>query len=157
MKTLDYLQLDSEKTKKTVVGLQKLLANLQLYYTNLRGFHWNVKGTLFFGAHEKFEEYYDATADHIDEVAERILMLGGVPAHNFSDYLKTASIKESGVLTDPTEMFKLVLDYLKELLAVEREVLNAASEAEDEGTVALVSDLISGHEKDVWMIAATLS
>ncbi|HHU41842.1 MAG TPA: DNA starvation/stationary phase protection protein, partial [Fermentimonas caenicola] len=38
-----------------------------------------------------------------------------------------------------------------------REVLNAASEAEDEGTVALVSDLISGHEKDVWMIAATLS
>lgn len=44
MKTLDYLQLDAKSTKKTVDGLQELLANLQLHYTNLRGFHWNVKG-----------------------------------------------------------------------------------------------------------------
>ncbi len=157
MKTLDYLQLDSQKTEKTVDGLQKLLANLQLYYTNLRGFHWNVVGVHFFGAHEKFEEYYDDAADHIDEVAERILMLGGTPAHNFSDYLKISAIKESGVLTKPNEMFSLLLDYLKELIKIEREVLETASDAGDEGTVALVSDLISGHEKNVWMIAATLS
>ena len=157
MKTLDYLQLDSQKTEKTVDGLQKLLANLQLYYTNLRGFHWNVVGVHFFGAHEKFEEYYDDAADHIDEVAERILMLGGTPAHNFSDYLKISTIKESGVLTKPNEMFTLLLDYLKELIKIEREVLETASDAGDEGTVALVSDLISGHEKNVWMIAATLS
>jgi starvation-inducible DNA-binding protein len=86
------------------------------------------------------------------------VLVGSQPRYiAFIISLLPASIKESGVLTDPTEMFKLVLDYLKELLALEREVLNAASEAEDEGTVALVSDLISGHEKDVWMIAATLS
>ena len=88
MKTLDYLQLDPAKTEKTVEGLQKLLANLQVYYTNLRGYHWNVKGVEFFGAHEKYEEYYDDTADKVDEVAERILMLGATPAHKFSDYLK---------------------------------------------------------------------
>ena len=39
MKTLNYLQLDPKSTETTVEGLQKLLANLQLYYTNLRGFH----------------------------------------------------------------------------------------------------------------------
>lgn len=157
MKTLDYLQLDPQKTKKTVDGLQKLLANLQLYYTNLRGFHWNVNGVAFFTAHEKFEEYYDDAADHIDEVAERILMLGGVPAHNFSDYLKLSTIKETGVVSDSKEIYKYLLDYLKELIAVEREVLKAAADADDEGTVALVSELISGHEKNVWMIAAKLS
>ena len=157
MKTLDFLQLDPQKTKKTVDGLQKLLANLQLYYTNLRGFHWNVNGVAFFTAHEKFEEYYDDAADHIDEVAERILMLGGVPAHNFSDYLKLSTIKETGVVSDSKEIYKYLLDYLKELIAVEREVLKAAADADDEGTVALVSELISGHEKNVWMIAAKLS
>ena len=157
MKTLDYLQLDPQKTKKTVDGLQKLLANLQLYYTNLRGFHWNVNGVAFFTAHEKFEEYYDDAADHIDEVAERILMLGGVPAHNFSDYLKLSTIKETGVVSDSKEIYKYLLDYLKELIAVEREVLKVAADADDEGTVALVSELISGHEKNVWMIAAKLS
>ncbi len=157
MKTLDFLQLDPQKTKKTVDGLQKLLANLQLYYTNLRGFHWNVNGVAFFTAHEKFEEYYDDAADHIDEVAERILMLGGVPAHNFSDYLKLSTIKETGVVSDSKEIYKYLLDYLKELIAVEREVLKVAADADDEGTVALVSELISGHEKNVWMIAAKLS
>lgn len=157
MKTLNYLQLDPESTDKTIEGLQRLLANLQLYYTNLRGFHWNVVGPHFFGAHEKYEEYYDETADAVDEVAERILMLGGVPAHNFSDYLKIATIKESAVETDRKEIGKLILDYLKELLQVEREVLETASDANDEGTVALMSDLISDHEKAVWMIAASIS
>jgi len=157
MKTLDFLQLDPKGTAKTVEELQKLLANLQLYYTNLRGFHWNVTGVHFFGAHEKYEEYYDEAAAHIDEVAERILMLGGVPAHNFSDYLKVAAIKEAGVVKDPKEIAKLLLDYLKELIAVERGVLEAASETDDEGTAALVSDLLSAHEKTVWMLTASLS
>ena len=157
MKTLDYLQLDPKGTEKTVEGLQRLLANLQLYYTNLRGFHWNVKGIQFFGAHEKYEEYYDETADHIDEVAERILMLGGVPSHNFSEYLKVATIKEAGVESDPIVIAKLLLGYLKELIAVEREVLERSSEIDDEGTSALISDLISAHEKAVWMLTASLS
>lgn len=157
MKTLDYLQLDPSGTEKTIESLQKLLANLQLYYTNLRGFHWNVVGEHFFGAHEKYEEYYDETADQIDEVAERILMLGGVPAHNFSDYLKAAAIKESGVEKDPKKIAKLLLDYLKELIAVERELLENASNVDDEGTVALAGDLISGHEKAVWMLTAFVS
>jgi starvation-inducible DNA-binding protein len=157
MKTLNYLQLDPKSTETTVEGLQKLLANLQLYYANLRGFHWNVKGVQFFGAHEKYEEYYDEAADHIDEVAERILMLGGVPSHNFSEYLKVATIKETGVVSDPTVIGKHILDYLKELIAIEREVLEAAGENNDEGTAALISDLISGHEKAVWMLTASLS
>ncbi len=157
MKTLDYLQLDPKGTEKTVEGLQKLLANLQLYYTNLRGFHWNVKGIQFFGAHEKYEEYYDEAATQIDEVAERILMLGGVPSHNFTDYLKVATIKETGVVSDPNAIAKHILDYLKVLIAVEREILEAASESNDEGTAALVSDMISGHEKTVWMLTAVLS
>ena len=96
MKTLDFLQLDPKSTEKTVNGLQELLANLQVYYSNLRGFHWNVKGIEFYGLHAKLEEFYDDTAEKVDEVAERILMLGGVPAHNFSEYLKTSTIKEIG-------------------------------------------------------------
>lgn len=157
MKTLDYLGLDPKSAKKTVDGLQELLANLQVYYTNLRGFHWNVKGIEFFGAHARFEAYYDDTAEKVDEVAERILMLGGVPAHNFSGYLKSATIKESGVISDTRDILKLILDYLKVLIALERKVLETASEGDDEATVALMGDFISGQEKTVWMLTATLS
>ena len=157
MKTVDFLQLDSKSTKCTVDGLQTLLANLQLYYTNLRGFHWNVKGVEFFGLHAKLEEFYDDTAEKVDEVAERILMLGGVPAHNYSDYLKTSTIKETGVVSNTKEIVNNVLESLKVLIGLERGILETASEGKDEGTVALMSDFIAEKEKNVWMLTALIS
>lgn len=157
MKTLDYLKLDPKSTEKTINGLQELLANLQLYYTNLRGFHWNVKGLEFFGLHAKLEEFYDDTAEKVDEVAERILMLGGVPEHNFSEYLKNATIKETAVVSNTKEIVKNVLDSLKVLISLERKVLETASEGSDEVTVSLLSDFLAGQEKNVWMLTAFLS
>lgn len=157
MKTLDYIQLDSKNTKKVVNELQTLLADFQLFYTNLRGFHWNIKGRGFFELHEAYEKMYDDAAEKIDEVAERILMLNGVPAHNFSDYLKTSEIKETGVMSNGDEIAKLILNYLKVLIARERNVLELASENNDEGTVALMGDFISEQEKTVWMITSYLS
>jgi starvation-inducible DNA-binding protein len=157
MKTLDYLGLDPKSANETVNSLQELLASLQVYYTNLRGYHWNVKGIEFFGAHAKFEEYYDDAAEKVDEVAERILMLSGTPAHNFSQYLKVSAIKETGVVTGTKEIMKEILNALKTLIALERKILKNASEAGDEGTVALMSDYIAGQEKTVWMLTATLS
>ena len=157
MKTLDYLGLEPKGVKKSVDGLQELLASFQVYYTNLRGFHWNLKGMMFFGAHARFEDYYDDAAAMVDEIAERILMLGGVPAHNFSDYLKASAIKETEVISDHKEILKLILDSLKVLIELERKVLENASEGNDEGTVALMSDFIASQEKTVWMLTATLS
>lgn len=157
MKTTDYLGLDKSATKKISDELQNLLADFQVYYTNLRGFHWNIKGQAFFEMHEAFEKMYDIVSDQVDEVAERILMLGGTPSHNFSDYLKKNEIKETGVVADGNEAVKLILDYLKILIAKERNILDMASEAKDEGTVALMSDYILGQEKTVWMLVSLLS
>lgn len=157
MKTLDYIQLDSKETKKVVNELQVLLADFQLFYTNLRGFHWNIKGRGFYQLHEAYEKMYDDAAEKIDEVAERILMLDGVPAHNFTDYLKTSEIKETGVINNGDEIAKLILDYLKVLIAQERKTLELASGNSDEGTVALMSDYIAQQEKTVWMLTSYLS
>ncbi len=157
MKTTDYLSLDKSTTKKTSDELQNLLADFQIYYTNLRGFHWNIKGSEFFQMHEAFEKMYDKVSDQIDEIAERILMLGETPMHNFSDYLKKNDIKETSVVANGDVAMKLVLDYLKILIAKERNILDMASEAKDEGTVALMSDYILGQEKSVWMITSLLS
>ncbi len=157
MKTTNYLSLDKKSTKKISDDLQNLLADFQVYYTNLRGFHWNIKGPRFFQLHEEFEKLYDEVSDQIDEIAERILMLGETPMHNFSDYLKKNEIKETGVVSNGDEALKLVLDYLKVLIAKERNILETAGEANDEGTIALISDYISGQEKTVWMITSMLS
>lgn len=157
MKTTDYLGLDTGNTKKVSDKLQNLLADFQVYYTNLRGFHWNVKGRQFYRLHNEFENLYDEVADQIDEIAERILMLGETPLHNFSDYLKKNEVKESGIVKSGDEAMKLVLDYLKVILAKERKIVELASEVNDEGTVDLIAGYIASQEKTVWLIASYLS
>ena len=75
MKTLDYLNLNEAKALNIVAGLQQLLADFQVYYTNLRGFHWEIKGRGFFVLPEKFESMYDDAAAKIDEICGEIVTL----------------------------------------------------------------------------------
>ena len=56
MKRLEVLGLDEKKVQHVVVDLSLLLADLQVFYSNLRGFHWDVKGHGFFVMHSKYEE-----------------------------------------------------------------------------------------------------
>jgi len=154
MKTLDFTKLDTAGAAKVVTSLQQLLADYQLFYTNLRGFHWNIKGAMFFGLHAKFEEMYDDTAEKADEIAERILMLGGVPAHNFSEYLKISKVKETGYVSDAETCIKNILDTYAYFIAEERKLMELAGETNDEATSALMSDYIKQQEKTVWMLVA---
>jgi len=97
---------------------------------------------------------YDDTAEKVDEIAERILMLGGVPSHNFSEYLKVSGVKESGYVDRADEALKNILETLSYIISKERQLLSAASEAGDEVTVSLMSDYLKEQEKLVWMISA---
>ncbi|MDD3078463.1 MAG: DNA starvation/stationary phase protection protein [Paludibacter sp.] len=152
MKTSDFTGL-SEVTK-VVNALQQLLADYQVFYTNLRGFHWNIKGKDFFVLHSEYEKLYENVSEKADEIAERILMLGKTPVHNFSEYLKVSKIKETGVVSVGEEGLVQVLDSLKYFIGSERAALTVADEAGDEATAAMMSDYIREQEKLVWMLVA---
>jgi starvation-inducible DNA-binding protein len=77
MKT-NILGLPVKKQKKKS-ELNLLLSNYQVYYQNLRGIHWNIRGKRFFDLHVKFEELYNDSQLKIDMIAERVLTLGGTP------------------------------------------------------------------------------
>ncbi len=156
MKTTDYTGMSAVNTTEVVKGLQQLLADYQVFYTNLRGFHWNVKGKRFFQLHEQFENYYNNVAEKVDEIAERILMLGSVPAHNFTDYLKVAQVKETDYESEGKKAVYNVLQTLKHLIGEERKVLSVSAEVGDEVTVAIMSDYLREQEKQVWMLTSYL-
>ena len=120
MKTLDYLHLNEKKVAGVASALHQLLADFQVHYTNLRGMHWNIKGHGFFVLHEKFESMYDDTAEKIDEIAERILMLGGVPENKFSEYLKVANVKEVSDISCGSEAVDHILETYGYLIGEER-------------------------------------
>lgn len=146
-----------DKADNLAKSLNELLSNYQVYYQNLKAYHWNISGNTFFELHPKFEELYVAANTMIDEIAERILTLDGKPLFNFSDYIKSSSVKEAQAINDPQSTVQSVIDNIGTLLSMEREILKQASDADDEGTAALMSDDVKTQEKTVWMLKAYLS
>ena len=144
------------ENQNVIEKLNKLLADYQIYYQNLRGLHWNVKGAMFFMLHEKYEELYNQASEVIDEIAERILMVGGKPLHTFGDYVKTATLKEIANVSDGKEGVRAVLENTKFLLNSFTEILTEAQEAGDEGTAAMMSEWIGAAEKQIWMLESYL-
>lgn len=156
MKTLDFLGLDNAKVQPVTKALNQLLADYQVFYANLRGFHWNVRGKGFFTLHEAYEKLYNTVAEQVDEVAERILQLGERPENRYSEYLKVSNLKEDGFEREGRHALDRVLDTLKTLIAQERAIIELANEANDDVTAALMGDYLKGQEKLVWMLLSFL-
>ena len=154
MKTLDYLNLNETKVANVVASLQNLLADFQIYYTNLRGFHWEIKGRGFFVLHEKFESMYDDAASKVDEIAERILTLGGTPENKYSGYLKVARIPEVSGVSTSREAVENVLGTYKHFIAEERKLIDLANEANDAVTADMLTGYLKEQEKMIWMLVA---
>jgi starvation-inducible DNA-binding protein len=148
--------IDTAGAEKLSSMLNQLLADYQLFYQNLRGLHWNIKGKDFFELHVKFEEYYNDAVVKIDEIAERILTLEGEPLHTFSDYLQQSKIKEEKSVTNGVEGVKIIVTNFSTIIDLERDILSVAGEINDEGTLSLMSDYISETEKTLWMLNSYL-
>lgn len=157
MENLNAIGLDHIKTRQLAEKLNELLSNYSIFYQNVRGYHWNIKGEKFFELHLKFEELYNDLFLKIDEVAERILTLGYTPIHNYSDYRKTSKIKESEQISDGVVAVTQLLASFQIIIVLERELLTLSADAGDEGTNALMSDYIRFQEKLVWMYSSFLN
>ena len=145
-----------EATKELAKELNYLLANFQVYYQNLRGIHWNIRGKRFFELHAKFEELYNDAQLKIDTIAERILTLGATPLHTFDDYSGVAVLPVGKNISVDEDAVNLVVRSLTELLSIERFILKKAATVNDEGTNTLMSDYIREQEKTLWMMKAWL-
>jgi starvation-inducible DNA-binding protein len=140
----------------TTTHLNKLLASYQVHYQNLRGIHWNIKGVHFFELHVKFEELYMDAQTRIDEIAERVLMLDGTPLHTFSDYVKNSKITEANDISEDKAAVTMLVENMHILIQLEREVMEAAEQSNDETTLDLMTQLIVFQEKTIWMFKAWL-
>ena len=154
---LNSIGLEKDKATKLAEELNELLANFQLYYQNLRGIHWNIKGKRFFDLHVKFEELYDDANMKVDEIAERILTLGQTQLHTFQDYNALAKVPVGKNISEDEKAVRLIVDSLTVLLNIERAILESSDDANDEGTNSMMSDFITEQEKTVWMMKAWLN
>lgn len=132
------------------------IANWSVLYTKLHRFHWYVKGPAFFTLHAKFEELYNAAGLTVDQIAERLLAIGGQPIATMKEYLEIATIQETANEAKSTDMVgTLVQDYSK----IKEGLLQLAELAESQNdtiTNDLAVGLIEQIDTDLWMLNAYL-
>jgi starvation-inducible DNA-binding protein len=148
------LGLPVKESEVIAAELNILLSNFQVYYQNLRGIHWNIRGKRFFDLHVKFEELYNDAQLKIDMIAERVLTLGSTPLHTLEDYVANNRLTVGKNVSKDTEAVQLIMTSIADLLKIERVILDESGKINDEGTNSMMSDFIKEQEKTMWMMKA---
>lgn len=132
------------------------VATWSVMYTKLHNYHWYVKGHQFFTLHAKFEELYNEATMHMDEIAERILTLGGDPVATLKEHLEQSVVEEATGEENTDEMVETVVDDFDKIMTSLKKGMDEAANDGDDMTEDLLNAIYQSIEKHQWMLNAFL-
>jgi starvation-inducible DNA-binding protein len=137
------------ETASEIVGmLNKDLASMFTLYHQYHKHHWVVEGAQFLELHLLLEEHYTQLHDQFDQVAERIVALGGIPVTGPSDIEKHAYIEhEDEGMFDLREMLDHDVKAECDIAASMRQHIGQANKLGDYGTESLLKTILEQTEK----------
>ncbi len=136
--------------------LNTQVSTWSVMYTKLHNYHWYVKGKQFFTLHAKFEELYDEATQHMDEIAERVLTLGGKPTATMTQHLSESVVKEADGSEKAEQMVATIVADFDEIMKSLKTGMKLAGDAGDFMTEDLLNAIYQGIEKHQWMLNAFL-
>ena len=144
---------------RTIIDhLNAELATAFVLALNAKRYHWTVTGPHFRDYHLRFEDLYTAADGTVDELAERIRMLGGTPIHTPAqiEAETKADISNPSARMDPEAMLKEALANEEATVALMHEGIDLASQAGDPGTADLLTRFVQVHQKEAWFLREML-
>lgn len=150
--------IKNENLAKVAEILISVLADEFILYTKTRKAHWNVEGKDFYNKHLFFESQYQQLDGIIDDLAERIRMLGHYAPATLREYLSLTHLSESHLESNDslTYMKELLSDHESILIHLRENIENFAVEFKDAGTSDYITGLLETHEKMAWMLRSHL-
>lgn len=149
--------IEEGKRVEIANSLSKVLAETYTLYLKTHKYHWNVTGPMFHTLHLMFEEHYTALALAVDEIAERIRVLGVKAPGSYTEFSKLSEVKEDPEIDcDAMTMASNLLKDHEQVVRSAKEVLLKVEGANDEGTNSLMGARIEFHEKTAWMLKSLL-
>jgi starvation-inducible DNA-binding protein len=136
--------------------LETLLADSYTLYLKTQNFHWNVTGHNFKSLHSLFEEQYKDLASAIDEIAERIRMLGSKAPGSWKTYAELTTIKDSNKNADSISMIHDLIDGQELIIKTFKKTIDEAQKIKDEVTIDMAVTRIGIHEKNSWMLKSSI-
>lgn len=150
--------LTEANRKKVADGLSNVLADSFTLYLKTHQFHWNVRGPMFNSLHVMFEGQYTEEWAALDEIAERIRALGFDAPGTYAQFIRLSTIKDEQI-RDTGDWEAMVAQLVignEAVCRVCRATLDIASKVSDEPTVDLMTQRLSIHEKNAWMLRSLL-
>lgn len=146
----------SDKVRLTSVErLNQILADSISLRDLYKKHHWQVSGHTFYQLHLLFDKHAGEQSELVDQIAERIMLLGGVSvamAHDVAELTKLPR-PPKGREEPPVQISRL-LEAHEIILKESREAAKAAAEAGDDGTNdLLISDVVRTNELQAWFVA----
>ena len=146
--------LDHEGRRALCELLGNNLASTYVLYHKTHAYHWNVTGPMFYSVHKLTDDQYNALAENVDDIAERIRALGFPAPVGLQDYYERSSIKDVEGIPDAGSMLReLALDN-QHLAGTMRQTVEKAEEIGDTYTADFVTGLIGQYEEAGWMLNA---
>jgi starvation-inducible DNA-binding protein len=152
------IALSEQVCQQSVQALNQILADTITMRDMYKKHHWQVTGETFYQLHLLFDKHYEEQSTLVDEVAERIQLLGGISIAMAHDVAEATSIERPprGREEVPVQLSRL-LEGHEQVLKEARRYAQEADERGDDGTNdLLVSDVIRTNELQVWFIAEHL-
>ena len=150
--------LGESTRRESVNNLNQILADTISLRDLYKKHHWQVSGATFYQLHLLFDKHFGEQSELVDQIAERIMMLGGVSVAMAADVAEATQIPRppKGREEVPVQISRLLEAH--EILLVEaRKMAHYAAEEGDDGTNdLLVSNVIRTNEAQVWFVAEHL-
>jgi starvation-inducible DNA-binding protein len=149
--------LTGKNTQAVAARLNQILANEYLLYTKIRNYHWNVEGSNFMEMHKFYEDMYSQIDEAIDEIAERVRMLGHYSQGRLKDFVKQATLTEEEYTTNQKEQLQnLLSDHETMIRTLRKDIKDCSDKYEDDGNADFLTGLLKDHEKWAWFVRSYL-
>ncbi len=149
------IALSENICRESVANLNQLLADTMTLRDLYKKHHWQVSGPTFYQLHLLFDKHYEEQNKLVDELAERIQLLGGISVAMSHDVAETTIVPRppKGREEVPVQISRLL--HAHEIVLKEaRTMARRAAEQDDQGTNDLiVSDVIRTNELQAWFVA----
>jgi starvation-inducible DNA-binding protein len=145
------IALDAKVCEESVEHLNQVLADTMTLRDMYKKHHWQVSGHTFYQLHLLFDKHYEAQGELVDDMAERIQLLGGMAA----DVAERTLVPRvpRGRESVPVQISRLL--HAHEIILKEARTMAkiAAGHGDDGTNDLLVSDVIRTNELQVWFLA----
>jgi len=146
----------SEATRREMAELLNArLADAVDLLTQMKQAHWNVKGPSFIALHELFDTIHGEVLTHVDNLAERVVTMGGV-AFGTAAVAAHRSILPTYPLdiSSGSDHVEAVSGALAAFGGVIRRAIAAAGTAGDADTEDLFVEISRAVDKSLWLVEA---